>query len=126
MSFSKIPEPDFAPLVLKKKTAAQHGHVERVVPKTTTGVALHSLEDESVKLPMPTYDLGKQIRDARGKKGWTQQQLDRACSFPAGTTSKYESGSSDTPVVQSQLIAIGKQLGIRLERPKPKLFLDQQ
>lgn len=61
---------------------------------------------------------GRQIRDARSEKGWTQKQLAQACNIKLAIVRQYEQGET---VMEPAIIAkLKRALGIQRLRKKPK------
>lgn len=69
---------------------------------TETAARIRRLEEEDI--PKPTKHLSPESRTemirARTAKGMTQDQLNKACSFPNGTINKIENGKYCPTAVQ--------------------------
>jgi transcriptional regulator with XRE-family HTH domain len=54
--------------------------------------------------------IGKQIRDLRSKRGWSQEEFADICSIHRGHMGQIERGEKDVSI--STLIKVGKGLGM--------------
>lgn len=79
-------------------------------------VDMRKIERGEIRLPTSTKELATQIQQARAAKNLTQDQLDKACSFPTKTIKNYENCTGI--VSQNQLNTMSKILGVALKKPK--------
>jgi transcriptional regulator with XRE-family HTH domain len=81
-----------------------------------TSAALKKNRPTGSRLATGDATLGRIIRDARKKKGWTQTQLAAAVGKTTSAISQYESGSIDIE------LDIRAKLAIELEIPQEQFF----
>jgi len=74
------------------------------------------IDDGTFQLPTVSHDLKVQIQKARAAKGWTQNQLAKACNLLPAIVRDYENGTANP--IPDEISRMGKALGVVLKNPK--------
>ncbi len=93
------------------------GYVSNKNTSTQNLAAVERKIDEGTyDLPTVSHDLKLQLQKARAAKGWTQEQLAKACNLPTATVRGYENGS--TAPVSDEIVRMSRALGVVLKNTK--------
>lgn len=107
---------DYKPLVWKKDVGKSvKGPAQ---PKVQYDGSVRKIEQESIKIPTVTREMGQKIAQARREKGWTQVQLAQQCNLKPSIVAEYEKGQGKYE--RKHLDPICKKLGLVLHKPPVK------
>jgi putative transcription factor len=131
--------PDRKPVVLRKPITKEEAlkKGQFVVEKkqglsvggnkqSNTDINLRKIEEsEDFRPSVVTFELAKQIQNARAAKKLTQKELASRCNVPVGTIQSYENTNTNTSFDTKVLQKLSAVLGVTLKKPvKPKILID--